>query len=213
MKLFQIGDRYYVLVKSNPNHDQKTGRFARSPSEASEHGAFGPILTGFRHDAQGAIKALMALRDGEAVAALHHPEVGDIDLVWGAEGTAASDGYGLAKLIKYHPEVLKDLQGILSRMKVNKAKSGHNRTRLESSDHEASARLTWNGQAKKWLLTAYKKKDGSATDTRTDTTGLGGAGDTARRTNASKSIVLPASNGSKLLEKSIPLLFFSQERP
>ena len=56
------------------------------------------------------------MQGGEAVAALHHPEVGDIDLIWGKEGTGKSDGYGLAKLVKYHPEVVDDLQGIYMRL-------------------------------------------------------------------------------------------------
>ena len=43
-------------------------------------------------------------------------QITDIDLVWGMEGTSKSDGYGLAKLVKYHPEVLVNLQEILSEM-------------------------------------------------------------------------------------------------
>jgi phage-related protein (TIGR01555 family) len=149
--------------------------------EGSEpkRGPFGPILTGYHHDAKGAIKKLTALKDGEAAAALHHPQVGDFALVWGKEGDPEKkyeDGYGLAKIAAKHPEVVDNLQEIISSMKVNKNRSGRNRIRLESADHEASVRLTWNGRDKKWLLTAYKKeeeKQGVA-DTRTSTTGLDG---------------------------------------
>jgi len=63
-----------------------------------EHGPFGPVLRDFQGDAQGAIAKLLELKNGEAIGALHHPDIGDIDLVWGEEGTGNSDGYGLASL-------------------------------------------------------------------------------------------------------------------
>ena len=68
-------------------------------------GAFGDVYDQFRGNAQGAIAFLEAKQGGEAVGALHHKDVGDIDLVWGKAGTGKSDGYGLAKLVKFHPEV------------------------------------------------------------------------------------------------------------
>lgn len=152
------------------------------------HGPFGPVLEDFKGDTQGAIAKLMEMKSGEAIGALHHPKIGDIDLVWGEEGTGASDGYGLAKLAKYHPEVLNDLQGVLSAMSVTTRNK--NRINLESADHKAAVRLTWDNQAKHWLLTAFRKKgEGGAVDTRTDTADATGEGDTARLTDASDSIV------------------------
>lgn len=150
-------------------------------------GPFGPVMTEFKGDAKGAIAKLMEAKSGEAIGALHHPDIGDIDLVWGEEGTGASDGYGLAKLAKWYPEVLDDLQGILSAMKVTTRSK--NRVNLESADHRAGVRLTWDNQAKHWLLTAFKKKEGGAAGTTTDTADLGGEGDTARLSDASDVIV------------------------
>ena len=43
-----------------------------------------------------------------------------------------------------------------------------NRINLESETHKAAVRLTWNEQKKKWLLTAFEKKN-SALDNTTDT--------------------------------------------
>ena len=63
-----------------------------SQEQEQERGPFGPILTQYRHDAQGAIKCGTGLQDGEGVAALQHREVGDIDLVWGEAGTGNKDG-------------------------------------------------------------------------------------------------------------------------
>ncbi|MGZ3184407.1 MAG: putative barnase/colicin E5 family endoribonuclease [Telluria sp.] len=151
-------------------------------------GPFGPVTDKFKGDAAGAIEHLKQQRTGEAIGALHHPDIGDIDLVWGKEGTGKSDGYGLAKLIKFHPEVVDNLQDILSSMGV--VSRSDNRIRLESSDHQAAVRLTWDGQAKKWLMTAFEKREkGGGASTRTDTAGLSGEGDTARPTAAEESSI------------------------
>lgn len=129
-------------------------------------GAFGTIYTQFKGKAKEAIAFLLDKKEGEAVAALHHPEIGDIDLVWGKEGTGKSDGFGLAKLAKYHPEVLDNLQEILNDMRVT-ARSA-NRVQLESETHQAAVRLTWDNENKNWLLTAFEKKN-SVSDNTTDT--------------------------------------------
>lgn len=84
--------------------------------EQPTEGSFGPIYTQFKGRAKEAIAFLLEKKDGEAIAALHHKDIGDIDLVWGKEGTGKSDGYGFAKLAKYHPEVLDNLQELLDEM-------------------------------------------------------------------------------------------------
>ena len=146
---------------------------------------FGPVFTQFKGNAQGAIKLLSELQDGEAIGALHHKDIGDIDLVWGKAGTAKSDGYGLAKLVKYHPEVVEHLQEILDDMHI--VKRSENRINLESDTHKAAVRLTWNKEKKKWLLTAFEKKETSesidkTTDTDDNPTDL--RGDTALSQNS-----------------------------
>lgn len=139
-------------------------------------GAFGNIYNQFRGKAKAAIEFLKKVRGGEAVGALYHKDIGDIDLVWGKEGTGHSDGYGLYKLVKYHPEVLDNLQEILNDMRV--VSSSKNRVNLESETHKAGVRLTWDGERKSWLLTAFKKET-SASDKRTDTAATSLEGDTA----------------------------------
>jgi len=129
-------------------------------------GDFGEIYDQFKGKAREAIQFLLKKRSGEATGALHHKDIGDIDLVWGEEGTGKSDGFGLAKLAKYHPEVLDNLQEILDDMHV--VSRTENRINLESETHKAAVRLTWNEQKKKWLLTAFEKKN-SALDNTTDT--------------------------------------------
>jgi len=93
------------------------------------------------------------------VAALHHPEVGDIDLIWGWEGTPEQryeDGYGLAHILaKGREELVSDLQGILERLPVRKRSP--NRIQLWDDRHRAAIRLDWDGTAKRWLLTLFEK--------------------------------------------------------
>ena len=129
-------------------------------------GDFGPIYDQFRGKPKEAIGFLSRQHSGEAIGALSHKDVGEIDLVWGEEGTGHSDGYGLAKLLKYHPEVLDDLQGILDEMTVTSRSD--NRVNLESEKYKAAVRLTWNEKSKTWLLTVFEKKN-SALDNTTDT--------------------------------------------
>ena len=56
--------------------------------------------------------------------------------------------------------------------------SSKNRVNLESETHKAGVRLTWDGERKSWLLTAFKKET-SASDKRTDTAATSLEGDTA----------------------------------
>lgn len=60
-----------------------------------------------------------------------------------------------------------------------------NRVKLESGTHEGSVRLTWDGKTKKWLLTAFEKRDGGGDATTTDTGVLSGRDDTASHADAS----------------------------
>jgi len=145
-------------------------------------GPFGKIYTQFRGKPREAVTFLLAKRDGEAIGALHHKDVGEIDLVWGEEGSAHSDGFGLAKLAKYHPEVLFNLQEILNDMAVTKRSA--NRVQLESEKYKAAVRLTWDNQKKTWLLTMFEKKN-SVLDNTTDTdkTHEGNGNDTATPEN------------------------------
>lgn len=115
----------------------------------------GPILAGYEGDYVGAALALEEAGTGEAPGALSHPDVGPIALVWGEEGTDASDGYGLAKLIAWHPEVIADLPARLAAMRV-KTRSD-NRIRLESADGMAVVSLEFHGEAGAWLLTAFDR--------------------------------------------------------
>lgn len=166
----------YTKVKFSQAQSVSEPRYSLKDIKPVGVGAFGNIYNQFRGNAKAAIEFLKKVRGGEAVGALHHKDIGDIDLVWGKEGTGHSDGYGLSKLVKYHPEVLDNLQEILDDMRV--VSSSKNRVNLESETHKAGVRLTWDGERKSWLLTAFKKET-SASDKRTDTAATSLEGDTA----------------------------------
>lgn len=166
----------YAKVKFSQAQSVSEPRYSLKDIKPVGVGSFGNIYNQFRGNAKAAIEFLKKVRGGEAVGALHHKDIGDIDLVWGKEGTGHSDGYGLSKLVKYHPEVLDNLQEILNDMRV--VSSSKNRVNLESETHKAGVRLTWDGERKSWLLTAFKKET-SASDKRTDTAATSLEGDTA----------------------------------
>lgn len=158
------GDLRYTSGRQPNNLPQEAVSEKVTPIGESD---FGFVYDQFRGDAEGAIRQLIKMQDGEALGALHHKDIGDIDLVWGKAGTKKSDGYGLAKLVKFHPEVLDNLQNILDGMGVTKR--SENRIQLEDANYQAAVRLTWNGEEKIWLLTAFKKKETSEpTNSRTD---------------------------------------------
>ena len=153
-------------VEKLANYVKKLYEESQTEIKPIGNGPFGAIYDQFKGKAKEAIEFLRSKKSGEAVGALHHKDIGDIDLVWGEEGTGKSDGFGLAKLLKYHPEVLDILQELLDTMEI--VSQTDNRIQLESKTHKESIRLTWNDRKKNWLLTAYEKKN-SASDNTTDT--------------------------------------------
>lgn len=104
------------------------------------------------------IDALLSGEVEEVNGALFHPEVGEIDIVWGNEGTEAkqySDGFGLAKILKKHPEVNPySLMDIVARARKTKAKG--NTIELEDENTRLVLKLDWEGDDRKWLLTAFE---------------------------------------------------------
>ena len=127
-----------------------------------------PLYTQFRHDAQAAIAFLKKEKRGIAVAALYHPLVGDIDLAWGkTSDNPRAKGFGLAKIVQWHPEVLTDLQGFL--LKMDKIQVDKSRRQINLFESKGTARggirLEWNGQTRHWLITAYDKNAGASKDT------------------------------------------------
>lgn len=143
-------------------------------------GRFGPIHHDLAGRPQDAVDRLLADRNGEVPGALSHPDVpAPIDLIWGEAPTAGREGFGLAKIAAKHPEVLNDIQGFLSRLTRDEARSGANRIRLSDPNGNAVVRLDYDGETKTWLMTAYEKRAGR--DATTDTAHSNAPDDTAGR--------------------------------
>jgi hypothetical protein len=106
-----------------------------------------------------AISFLQEVQNGIAVAALQHPKIGDIDLVWGnyKEDNRISSGFGLAKIAEKHPEVLENMQYILLQMQVKYINEvvGYN---LKGYGYKGNVRITLNGRKRLWLMTLYEKE-------------------------------------------------------
>jgi N12 class adenine-specific DNA methylase/predicted RNA methylase len=141
-----------------PNFAGSDERGAQRPEnrrDQVEEGPFGPILRGYEGKWREAALELERQQSGDAIAALSHPDVGPIDLVWGRAGNNQHDGSGLAKLISWHPEVLEDLQGFIDGLRVDPASRTERRIQLVSENGRAGIRLDYDRNAKTWLLTAY----------------------------------------------------------
>jgi len=116
---------------------------------------FGPVYWQFERKGQKAVNFLLKKRNGEVPNALFHPDIGWIDLFWGVPGSKRSDGYGLAKIEKYHPEVMSNLAEILKSLKIiSKTK---NRYKLEDEHYFAVVSRMWFEDRKTWLLTLFDK--------------------------------------------------------
>lgn len=135
---------------ANQSEDVAAAPPAEEEPKTNEHG---PIFRQYYHDAKGAIERLMKEKAGDAVAALYHPDVGDIDLIWGEARSDESEGKGLAKIAQIHPEVLDDLQGRIEQTKI--VKKSKNRIILIDEKTHAVIRLDHDGVAKHWLMTAF----------------------------------------------------------
>ena len=183
--------------KAGKNTEEKTKENEQPEGSGGNDGGVSP--DDFNGKTSEAISFLLKRKEGEAKNALYHKDIGYIDIVYGKEGTAKSDGYGLAKIAKFHPEVLDNLQEIISSMTiVGKTK---NRIQLESKKHKASIRLDWNGKSKKWLLTAFEKES-DVSDSRTDIAGTDNSrkNDTATPTNIATTSI-PQSEKKSSAEK------------
>ncbi|MDR1451291.1 MAG: hypothetical protein LBI57_03010 [Helicobacteraceae bacterium] len=129
----------------------------RAETTDAEKGAFGTIWRGFEGRPNEAVAHLLQTREGEAPAALRDGRIGEIDLVWGEAGTGHSDGWGIAKLERFHPEMLDKLE-IINELPITSVTD--NRVVLQNDRYRAVVQLNFKGDKKTWLLTAFDKTDG-----------------------------------------------------
>ncbi|CUU76627.1 Uncharacterised protein [Campylobacter hyointestinalis] len=117
---------------------------------------FGTNYAEFYHDGSNAIQKLLVEKQGQ-VAGAFEKEGKDITLVWGIEGTSHSDGYGLAKIAKYHPEAIDKLDNIISKGEFYKDEKG--RLNIRYNDDIVGLRENWLGnETAPWIISSYTKK-------------------------------------------------------
>ena len=140
-------------------------------------GAFGSIYDQFRGKANEAVRFLMKIKNGEALAALHHDEIGDVSIVYGNEKA------GLEKIVSKHPDVIFKLQEMFDEMKV--VSKSINRIKLESQLYFAVVSRDFENEPRSpWLLTAFEKQNSVPGNTMdTDETLQGERNDTATPLN------------------------------
>ena len=102
---------------------------------------------------------------GQVAGAFHRDDIGDITLAWGEKGTGKSDGWGLSKIVEYHPEVLDKLDKLIQDLPI--VKETENRYKLDNGDFFISIRKDFEGQKQNWVLTALER-DESIARRRTD---------------------------------------------
>ena len=142
------------LVRDSYRNLERSGAGEVKENTSQEAGVFGNIYTQFKGKAKEAIDFLMKKKDGEAIGALHHKDIGDISIVWGNAKA------GLQKIAQKHPEVLDNLQEIFDTLEV--ISRTDNRIKLESDTHFAVVSREFLGTPRsEWLLTAYEKKETS----------------------------------------------------
>ncbi|MGM8974727.1 DUF3519 domain-containing protein [Campylobacter jejuni] len=119
---------------------------------------FGENYTEYYHDGKGALQKLLIEKQGQVAGAFHRKDLGDIDLVWGAEGSSRSDGYGLSKIVKYHNEVLHQIDDIINEGELKRDNKG--RLNIEYKNSIIGLRDNWKGEKNKnhWIITSYSKR-------------------------------------------------------
>lgn len=136
------------------NEDVVTQESAPEGIKPIGKGVFGNIYDQFKGKFKEAISFLKQIKEGEAIAAIHHKDIGDISIVWGNEKA------GLEKILRKHPEVVDNLQEIIDGMEI--VQQSDNRIKLESKTHFAVISKEFQGEPRSnWLLTAYEKRDAS----------------------------------------------------
>ena len=120
--------------------------------------------------------------------AFYDQRFGDVGIVWGVEGTAKSDGWGIAKIAKYHPEALDKMEEML---KMPIIAQSENRIKLSDGKYFMSIRKDFNGEKQNWILTAFEKeKSKSVSGRRTNLSATQSASEktTSQNTHTANSI-------------------------
>lgn len=126
-------------------------------------GEFGTVYTQFKRKPKQAIKHLMKVKEGEAVAAMYRHDIGFIDIVWGENNPETNKGFGLKHIIEKHGREIKQLGFniedfipiVVQYGEVNLKKSMDDKIVFESKMFRFIVKTTNKGLKKQWLLSAF----------------------------------------------------------
>lgn len=138
---------------------------AKSSFEATK--PFGKAFTAYSGKPDEAINQLLKAKQGYVPAAVYKEGIGDIDFVWGEAGKAGTkEGSGLAHIIRRRNEegldgwgFVRKIPEIIKKGKVDYRAKSPGRVYIVDDNNEIAIRLTWDSEDKKWLVSAYVKKN------------------------------------------------------
>jgi hypothetical protein len=116
---------------------------------------YGPLYD-YMYRCDEAIEFLKNEKKGVATDALWHPQLGFVDLPYGVAPSENEVGFGLAKLLVKHPEVLSNLQKIFVSTRILAYDKSGKKVFLNSDTHNVVVGLDWFEIPHKWLLTAFE---------------------------------------------------------
>lgn len=158
--LFELIERR--LVTGRPIY----GYEAQAMAEQMAHysiGSLGESFPQFSDKPQEAIDHLLTVKQGYVPAAWNHPQIGEVDLIYGAfTGRAAGSG-GLAKIAALRPELIATLGENFQNAAVDS--DNENTIQLSNGGNKYVVRKTYFDNQMRWLLTAYKKDGEPASET------------------------------------------------
>lgn len=141
-------------VEATENGNIEPQNIPEIPPQSAGRSLLGNIYNQFKGKAREAIEFLKKRKEGVAQGALHHQDIGDIDIAWG------NKKMGLAHILDKHPNVIDGLQERIDDMNV--VSRSENRIVLESNTHKAViSKMLGQEKTPQWLLTAYEKKSAS----------------------------------------------------
>ena len=122
---------------------------------------FGENYAEFKGKGQEAVNHLLKTKSGQVQGAWQRQINGqehDIGLVWGEAGTGKSDGYGLAKIVKYHPEAVNEIDNVIKNGTFFIDEKGRPNFKLDNKI--VGLRDNWQGEKTPyWIISSYKKGD------------------------------------------------------
>lgn len=159
---------------------------------------FGPVYQGFTGNPDGAIAHLLAQKTGEVPDAFAIPggQLGNASLVYG------NDQFGLRHIQLKRPEMLDRLPDLLRNGRVETDPQGQSRLYIVDDADPANVaviRLDWDGEDRRWLVTAYQDNWGKFARDRKEAYRTGPSGERVPSPTGQRqdTPVAPATQGAR----------------